>query len=69
MTARGPFETLEGVVKRIDEKVLWFREDGAGRDLCIPLCQVRDAEYVKAGDIQIDVTRWILDKLEEEGRR
>jgi hypothetical protein len=49
--------------------VRWFREDGAGRVLCIPLCQVRDAEYVKAGDIQIDVTRWILDKLEEEGRR
>jgi len=63
------YETLEGLVQRIGEKALWFREDGAAHDICIPLSQVRDGEYVKVNDVQIDVTRWLLRKLDDEGKR
>ncbi|MGA7673515.1 MAG: hypothetical protein WCA78_00540 [Rhizomicrobium sp.] len=71
MNARGPFETLEGAVARIPEggKALYFRESGLHHDLCIPLSQIEDAEAVKVGDVQINVTRWILNRLEEEGKR
>ena len=69
--ARGPFETLEGVVQRIPAggKALWFREDGTDADICIPLSQIEDGDAVKVGDTQINVTKWLLRKLADEGKR
>lgn len=69
MTARGPFETLEGEVTWLGEKSLKFRETATGHEFFVPLSQVRDGEYVKAGDVQIDASKWILNRLEEEGKR
>lgn len=67
--AFGQYVTLEGVVKSVGEKALWFRETDAAHDLCIPLSQIEDALSIEKGDEQINVTRWILRKLEDEGKR
>ena len=56
MTARGPFETLEGEVTWLGDRSLKFRETASGREFFVPLSQVRDGEYVKKGDIQIDAS-------------
>lgn len=67
--ARGPFVTLEGEVKRIGDKSLWFRETNAAHDICIPLSQIEEPNNVETGDAAINVTRWILQRLDDEGKR
>jgi hypothetical protein len=63
------FEEIEGVVKRIDEKSLFFRESNAGHDICIPLSQVENADDVEEHQNYISVSKWFLNKLDDEGRR
>lgn len=63
------FVTIEGVVKSVGDRSLWFRETDAAHDICIPLSQIEDAVRVEKGDTQINATSWILNKLEEEGKR
>lgn len=66
--ARTPeYVTLEGEVRHVAARALYFRETNAFHDLCIPLSQVRDADAVSKGDTQIDITKWIYSRLEEEG--
>lgn len=63
------FEEIEGVVKRIGDKALWFRESDATHDICIPLSQLENRGAVSEGDNFLSVTKWILNRLEEEGER
>jgi len=60
---------IEGEVRSIGPKALWFRESEADHDICIPLSQLENRDAVSKGDGVIRVTRWILNKLEEEGKR
>jgi hypothetical protein len=62
-------EILEGAVQRVGERALWFREEGAAHDICIPLSQIENAESVAVGDLQVEVSKWLLNRLEEEGKR
>ena len=63
------FEEIEGVVRRIDEKSLWFRESDGAHEINIPLSQIENPDAVSVGDNFLSVTRWILRKLDEEGKR
>ena len=63
------YEEIEGVVKRIDDKCLWFREGSAPHDISIPLSVIENADSVSEGDNYISVKKWFLKKLDEEGRR
>ncbi len=63
------FEEIEGVVRRIDEKCLWFREFDGAHEIPIPLSQIENADAVSVGDNFISVKKWFLKKLDDEGRR
>lgn len=63
------YEEIEGVVKNIGERSLFFREGSAPHDICIPLSMIENADPVSEGDNYISVSRWFLKTLEKEGRR
>ena len=63
------YEEIEGVVRRIGERSLWFRESDGTADICIPLSQLENADAVSEGDNYISVSKRFLKKLEEEDRR
>jgi hypothetical protein len=63
------YEEIEGVVTRKDTLSLFFREQGASHDICIPLSQIENADAVSKGDDSLSVSKWFLKKIEEAGRR
>jgi hypothetical protein len=67
--SRQKFEEIEGVVRRITDRALFFRESDGTEDLCIPLSQIENPDAVSEGDNFLSVSTWVLRKLAEEGRR
>ena len=65
------YETIEGLVTRIlpSGKALLFRENGAAHEICIPLSQIENGNEIALYETEIKVTCWLLNKLEEEGKR
>lgn len=60
---------LSGTVKHIGDRSLYFREEGATHDICIPLSQIEEPDAVSKGQDGIRCSEWILNRLTDEGKR
>jgi len=61
------YREIEGVVRRIGDKALWFRPSDATKDVSIPLSAIDTPDAVSEGDNFVRVSKSFLRKLEREG--